>query len=190
MTDNLRQLFRTRASRFDALLRPYLDDMYRLALRLSGNEHDAEDLVQDLAIRLYSRLDEMEKVECLRPWLARVLHNLYIDAIRSRQRRPHGYIDHDSDRHLAGLRDQADAPDEIFELDDLQRELAASIACLSEEHRYVVIMHDMEGYTLNELTGILDVPLGTLKSRLHRARRQLRDTINRELSEHIQRANG
>jgi RNA polymerase sigma factor (sigma-70 family) len=182
MADNILQLFRTRSSRFDSLLRPYLDDMYRLAVRLSGDEHDAEDLVQDLAIRLYPRLEELEKVECLRPWLARVLHNLYIDAIRSRQRRPHGYIDNDSDRQLAELHDQSGGPEGRFELDGLQRELAASISVLSEEHRYVVIMHDMEGYTLSELTGILGVPLGTLKSRLHRARKLLRETINRELS--------
>jgi RNA polymerase sigma factor (sigma-70 family) len=179
MPDNVLHLFRTRAGRFDSLLRPYLEDMYRLALRLSGDEHDAEDLVQDLAIRLYPRLDELEKVECLRPWLARVLHNLYIDAIRSKNRRPHGYIDKDSDRHLAELRDQSDTPEGRFEQGDLQRELAASIATLSEEHRSVVIMHDMEGYTLNELTGILGVPLGTLKSRLHRARRMLRDRLTR-----------
>lgn len=179
MADKLLHLFRTRADRFDSLLRPYLEDMYRLALRLSGDEHDAEDLVQDLAIRLYPRLDELEKVECLRPWLARVLHNLYIDAIRSRQRRPHGYIDNDSDRRLAELHDQSDGPEGQCELDGLQRELAASISRLSEEHRYVVIMHDMEGYTLNELTGILDVPLGTLKSRLHRARRLLRDALGK-----------
>jgi RNA polymerase sigma factor (sigma-70 family) len=182
MADKLLQLFRTRAGRFDSLLRPHLEDMYRLALRLSGDEHDAEDLVQDMAIRLYPRLDELEKIECLRPWLARVLHNLYIDSLRSRQRRPHGYIDGNSDLHLAALRDQADGPEQSFEQDDLQRDLAASIASLSEEHRYVVIMHDMEGYTLNELTGILDVPLGTLKSRLHRARRMLRDRLTSEPS--------
>lgn len=185
MPDNVLHLFRTRAGRFDSLLRPYLQDMYRLALRLSGDEHDAEDLVQDLAMRLYPRLDEMEKVECLRPWLARVLHNLYIDSIRSRLRRPHGYLDNDSDRHLAELRDHSDGPEGQFELNALQRELAASISSLSEEHRYVVIMHDMEGYTLSELTGILDVPLGTLKSRLHRARRLLRDMLGRELSKDI-----
>jgi RNA polymerase sigma factor (sigma-70 family) len=179
MSDNILHLFNTHARRFDALLRPYLDDMYRLACRLCGDEHDADDLVQDLAIRLYPRIDELEKIECLRPWLARVLHNLYIDSLRNRQRRPHGYIDGNSDRHLAELRDHADGPEGSFEQEDLQRDLAASIATLSEEHRYVVIMHDMEGYTLNELTGILDVPLGTLKSRLHRARRMLRERLTK-----------
>lgn len=183
MADSLLHLFRTRAGRFDSLLRPCLDDLYRLALRLTCNEHDAEDLVQDLAIRLYPRLDELEKVECLRPWLARVLHNLYIDAIRKRQRRPQGYVDNDSDMHLAGLQDRSYGPEGRFELDDLQRQLAASISSLSEEHRYVVIMHDMEGYTLNELTEIFGVPLGTLKSRLHRARKLLRDALGTELSE-------
>ncbi len=183
MPDNVLNLFNTHSRRFDALLRPYLDDLYRLACRLCGDEHDAEDLVQDLAIRLYPRLDELEKVECLRPWLARVLHNLYIDAIRKRQRRPQGYIDNDSDRHLADLHDRSDGPEGRFELDDLQRELAASISSLSEEHRYVIIMHDMEGYTLNELTSILDVPLGTLKSRLHRARKLLRNALGTELFE-------
>ena len=183
MADNVLNLFNTHSRRFDALLRPYLDDLYRLACRLCGDEHDAEDLVQDLAIRLYPRLDELEKVECLRPWLARVLHNLYIDAIRKRQRRPQGYVDNDSDRHLAGLQDRSYGPEGRFELDDLQRQLAASISSLSEEHRYVVIMHDMEGYTLNELTEIFGVPLGTLKSRLHRARKLLRDALGTELSE-------
>jgi len=188
MADSLLHLFRTRAGRFDSLLRPCLDDLYRLALRLTCNEHDAEDLVQDLAIRLYPRLDELEKVECLRPWLARVLHNLYIDSIRKSRRRPHGYVDHESDRHLAELHDQCAGPERCFELDGLQGELEASLSRLSEEHRYVVIMHDMEGYTLNELTGILDVPLGTLKSRLHRARRLLRDMLGTELSVEIERA--
>lgn len=156
--------------------------MYRLAFRLSGNSHDAEDLVQDLAIRLYPRLDELEKVECLRPWLARVLHNLYIDTIRSRQRRPQGYIDSDSERHLAGMREKSDGPEARFELSELQRELADSISSLSEDHRHVVVLHDMEGYKLNEISDILDVPLGTLKSRLHRARKLLRERITTELS--------
>ena len=180
-------LFRSHADRFDALLRPYLDDLFRLAYRLCGDVHDAEDLVQDLTIRLYPRLDELSQIENLRPWLARVLHNLYIDSLRSRKRRPQGYIDGNSELSLAGLSDDADSPEVLIEANDLRRELAASIATLSEDHRYVVIMHDMEGFTLNELTDILGVPLGTLKSRLHRARRLLREAIDRELPEELRR---
>jgi len=161
-------------SEFERLVSPHIDHLYRLAYRFTNTNHDAEDLVQDLLIKLYPRLQEIRDIDRLRPWLDRVLYRLFIDRLRQNQRRP----------LLDG--DEID-PDEIarsdnnpeFDLEQnlTQERLQTAYGKLSEDHRALLAMHDIEGYTLLELEKMLDTPIGTLKSRLHRARKQLRKNL-------------
>ncbi len=162
---------------FDKLLAPHIDSLYRLAYRFTGQRHDAEDLVQELLLRLYKRRQTLREVRELKPWLARSLYNLYIDSVRSNQRSPLGLQDGDADEKLHQLIDPAPQPDNMAELDEIEKELARAINKLDEIHRSLIIMHDMEGYTLNDLSQIMALPVGTLKSRLHRARNKLREKI-------------
>jgi len=182
--------FRSRGAGFEQVLAPHLKPLYSLAYRFAGSRHDAEDLVQELLIRLYPRFSELKKVEDLRPWLARSLHNLYIDTLRSRQRSPLGNSDPDSDVILDLVSDTDPGPAAMTEQSDESGQIQHAMEQLSEAHRSLIIMHDMEGYTLPELTQIFDLPIGTLKSRLHRARKNLRENLQKEPFQGDQRVNG
>lgn len=191
--DGIISLFssRGRNEEFETLLSPYLKGLYRLAYRLSGQRQDAEDLVQDLLTKLYPRWYELREVENLRTWLARVLYNLHIDAIRKRQRSP---LDHAEEIHddLFGdvMSQPVQHPEQHVEQVLLQRRLQLAVSNLTADQRTVLSLHDMEGYTLLELTHVLDTPIGTLKSRLHRARKALREQLVKEPFAASERVNG
>jgi len=175
---------------FESLLAPHIDTLYRLAYRFTRQRHDAEDLVQELLLKLYPKLKQLQEIEQLRPWLARTLYNLYIDTLRRQQRSALGNVDFDSESELASLIDAAPEPERRAELDDTGNQLANALAQLKESQRTLIILHDVEGYTLTELAEILSHPLGTLKSRLHRARNQLRELLTTEPFESERRVSG
>lgn len=152
---------------FDQLLRPHLDRLYRLAYRLTGARADAEDLVQELCARLLPRLEELRRLDRPGPWLARALHNLFVDQARHRARSPVETVE-----ELPEVPDPQSGPEQIAAL-STERILAA-LARLPAEQRAVIAWHDIEGYTLEELSDSHELPLGTLKSRLHRARAALK----------------
>ena len=162
---------------FSELVRPHLAGLYRLACRFTGRPHEAEDLLQELLTRLYARAERLERIESLRPWLARALYNLYVDERRHRARSTHGHIN-PSNPGEAEPTDFA-APDLNFstEMERLRQHLAELVEKLPQEQREVVILHDVEGYELHESAEILGVAVGTVKSRLHRGRERLRQWL-------------
>lgn len=160
---------------FEELLAPHVEQLYRLAFRYCGTQHDAEDLVQDLLVKLYPKYQELLLLEKLGPWLVRSLYHLYIDGYRRQRRSPLEYGMEESTEMAADL----DRPDRQLEYTELQREILAAMDKMSEEHRILLIMHDIESYSLPELEAILEVPIGTLKSRLHRGRNKLKDLLNK-----------
>jgi RNA polymerase sigma factor (sigma-70 family) len=176
---------RTRAvaSNFEDLLRPHIEYLYQLAWRFSGSVADAEDLVQDVVVKLYPRTQELLGIQQLRPWLARVLYHQYVDSVRQRTRSPIARLvggSEEEDDPLDALPSTADGPDVEAERYSLRECLLEALGRLSPEQRAVVTMHDVEGYSLEELESILETPVGTLKSRLHRARRRLRELLPME----------
>src|SRR5574341_803556 len=174
---------RAAASQFENLMRPHVEFLHRLAWRFTGNVADAEDLVQDLLLKLYPRAGELAGVDLLRPWLARVLYRQYVDLVRRRARSPGGQPVDDAQAEPDlpdALAAQDDGPDDHAERGEWRECLLAALEELNPEQRVVVVMHDVEGYGLEELESILEAPLGTLKSRLHRARRRLRALIGME----------
>ena len=168
-----------RSATFERLLRPHLNRLYRFAYRLTGSKAEAEDLFQDVLVKLFGKLDDLVKVEEPGSWICRVLYNHFIDNRRrfARQRLiivdegqlPPGGVD-----AIPG----GDSPEQDAErLDDIIR-LERALRQLSEEHRIVVLLHDTEGYKLKEIQSITGDPIGTLKSRLHRARARLRELLS------------
>ncbi len=163
---------------FDALLRPHLDRLYRLAYRLAGSKPEAEDLFQDVLLKTFVRLDDLLDVREPGSWLCRVMYNHFIDNRRrfARQRLisvdegqlPPGGVD-----SIAG----GNSPEHDAERRDDIIRLEKALAELSEDHRLVVLLHDTEGYKLKEIQDITGDPVGTLKSRLHRARARLRKLL-------------
>ena len=166
------------AAEFEALIRPHLDRLYRLAYRLTSTTPDAQDLVQDVLVKLYPRRDELSSINDLTPWLSRVLYNQFVQ--QTRRYRSQGLrvvpeSDGDPMDSLAGpAEDPAEVAQRAFDITEVQ----VALTKLSEEHRTVLLMHDAEGYKLHEIQTITGTPLGTLKSRLHRARARLREVIS------------
>ncbi len=165
---------------FAALINPYTDKLYRLAFRLTSNVDDAQDLVQDVLLKLYRRRDELTSIRELSPWLGRVLFNQFIDDKRRYGRQPLKAVD-----ALIGVEDHVDVangtePEASAALHQVNAQLTSALARLTEEHRIVVILHDAEGYKLNEIQELTGTPLGTLKSRLHRARARLREILDND----------
>ena len=163
---------------FEILLKPHFDRLYRLANRLTGGKDEAEDLFQDVLVKVYPRVDELLDLDKPGPWLCRVMYNHFIDNQRryARQRLvivSEAQLPGESVETLPGL----DDPHRDQERrDDIMR-LERALSFLSDEHRLVVLLHDTEGYQLNEIQELTGAPEGTLKSRLHRARARLREFL-------------
>ncbi len=166
-----------------------MSHLYRVAYRFTGAQADAEDLLQDLMIKVYQRPDDLDGVERLRPWLTRVMYRMFIDNRRRYARSPiHLAVDNNAGNDEDGealfekIPDNQPIPEEARMHQDRNRILSEAMDRLSEDHRMVVLLHDVEGYTLEEIGQILDSPIGTLKSRIHRARARLKDIIGNRLN--------
>lgn len=156
---------------FERVLRPHQDALRRLALRLTGSPDDADDLMQDLFAHLYPRAGTVTSLDRPRPWLMRVLYRLFVDRWRHRRADP-AFADDDNLEDYPG--DALDTPDAVFERQLTAARLQAGLDALPAPQRDLLLLHDVEGYTLPEVAEVLEVPLGTLKSRLHRGRAGLR----------------
>jgi RNA polymerase sigma-70 factor (ECF subfamily) len=163
---------------FDQLLRPHMDRLYRLAFRLAGNKAEAEDLFQDVLTKVYVRLDDLADIEQPGSWLSRIMYNHFIDNRRkfARQRLvmvEEGGLPGSSIESMPG----DDSPEREAERGDVILRLEAALAELSDDHRLLILLHDSEGYKLEEIHELTGHPLGTIKSRLHRARARLRELL-------------
>ena len=165
---------------FDALMRPYLDRLYRLSFRLAGNKAEAEDLFQDVLIKIYPRMDELIEIDEPGSWLCRVLYNHFVDNRRRYQRQRLVVINEGQlpeGKGLDSLPGDLDPAADADRRDNIMR-LDSALQKLSDEHRLVVLLHDTEGYKLTEIQELTGTPVGTLKSRLHRARARLREILD------------
>ena len=163
---------------FERLVRPHFDNLYRLAWRLTGAKAEAEDLFQELLTKTFTRIDKLVDIDEPGPWLRRVMYNLFIDERRRfARRRMHtveeGQLAGDG---LEGLPGTADPVQDNERLEKIRR-LDQALEQLSDEHRIVVLLHDTEGYKLTEIQELTGAPVGTVKSRLHRARARLREIL-------------
>ena len=156
------------------MLAPHVEHLYRLAFRFSRSRFDAEDLVQELLIKLYPRQERLHEIKSLRPWLMRSLYNLYIDSYRRNERSP---VEHGHDETMTLIASPDRGPAQDMEHRDLQKRLIKAMEVLNEDQRILLIMHDIESYTLAEIADILETPVGTLKSRLHRSRARLKKLL-------------
>jgi RNA polymerase sigma-70 factor (ECF subfamily) len=148
-------LFRNRtkpADRFEHLLRPHIDTMYRFAFRLCGSRDDAEELVQSFLTRLYPKFEKIEKIEKLSPWLCRGLYNLYVDGYRRQQRENKIF---DVDEMIDEASDDTDTTLIRASNIELSSRIESALENLNPDQRMVVMLHDSEGYTLEELSEIL-----------------------------------
>jgi RNA polymerase sigma-70 factor, ECF subfamily len=162
----------------------HMGSLYTAALRMTRNPADAEDLVQETYLKAYRGFAGFQEGTNLRAWLYRILTNTYINAYRAKQRRPDEQeLDEVEDlylyRRLGGLEAAAigrSAEDELMD-SFTEAEVKAAIEALPEHFRLPVILADVEGFAYKEIADILDVPVGTVMSRLHRGRKGLQKAL-------------
>ena len=136
-------------------------------------------MLQDVLVKLYPKVHELEKVDKLRPWLARVMYRMWVDKVRSQRLEPTRDAD-DIEVHEQNVEasDPDAIPEQAYQRSFTRQRLLQALGRLSEEHRIVLILHDVEGYSLEEMKVVLNCAIGTLKSRLHRARQRLRNLLD------------
>jgi len=159
-----------------ALYEKYRAQVYRTALAITRDREAAEDILQDCFLRVYTYIDRLDGSLPLSPWLYRVTVNLSYNWA-NRRRRWLQPLDEVIDRLVAGPRT---LPESVLERGELQRVIQKTIASLSFEHRVVIVLFYLDGFSLNEIAYIMDCPMGTVKSRLHYARRNLRRKLERD----------
>jgi RNA polymerase sigma-70 factor, ECF subfamily len=157
---------------WDELVRQHADRVYRLAYRLSGNQHDAEDLTQETFIRVFRSVQNYQP-GTFEGWLHRITTNLFLDLVRRRARIRMEALPEDYDRVPA---DEPN-PEQIYHDARLGPDLQAALDSLPPEFRAAVVLCDIEGLSYEEIGATLGVKLGTVRSRIHRGRQALRDYL-------------
>jgi RNA polymerase sigma factor (sigma-70 family) len=174
------------AAEFDRLMREHVRALYRSAYRWTGTVDRAQDLVQELLVRLYPRLAELRELDRVRPWALRVMYRIFIDQLRRERNSPVQFgaeapqDENVGDDEYGGYVDPSPDAAELVDRELSAERILAAWEGLGEEHRVVLSMHDIEDYSLPELSQMMEVPIGTLKSRLHRARAKLRELLAKE----------
>ena len=163
---------------FERLLEPHIYQLYRLASRLTGHKGDAEDLVQDVILKLYPRLAELKNIEKPAPWLNKILYRHFIDKQRTKRRSPIDTYAEDDIAYEEAIA-HCEEPMARLESEITQESLQKALDQLSEAQKLVLLLHDVEGYTLQEIHYMQGVAVGTLKSRLHRAQNKLRNLLSK-----------
>lgn len=167
---------------FNEEMLPHLDALYNFALRLTYDATDAEDLVQESLVKAYRFFHSYEKGTNARAWLFRILRNSFINNYRKQSRQPQ-QIDYDEvssfyETIRSEQSDTTDLEDKMYR-DMMDDEVSQALARLPEDFRTVVMLCDVEDFTYEEIANMLDVPIGTIRSRLHRGRNLLRNQIMR-----------
>jgi RNA polymerase sigma-70 factor, ECF subfamily len=145
--------------------------MYTVAYRLAGNDEDAQDLVQEALIRVRRGLERYEPGS-LQGWLARIVTNVFLDEVRRRRRRPTAALPDDPERVLP----PSPGADEVST--QLSDDIQAALAALPEEFRVPVVLCDVADQSYEQIAAALGIPVGTVRSRLHRGRRMLRTMLS------------
>lgn len=167
-----RQRSRDVVPTWEEIARDEGDFIYTVAYRLTGNREDAQDLVQEVLVRVQRGLRTYEPGS-LRGWLGRITTNAFLDDARRRQRRPQVALPEDPDLVLPA----SPSADEAAAAAGLSDEVQAALAALPDDFRVAVVLSDVAGLPYTDIATQLDIPVGTVRSRIHRGRLALRDAL-------------
>ncbi|HEX2040181.1 MAG TPA: sigma-70 family RNA polymerase sigma factor [Acidimicrobiales bacterium] len=157
---------------WEEVARRYGRFLYTVAYRLTGNDDDAEDVVQEVLLRVRRGL-ETYRPGSMEGWLSRITTNVFLDEVRRRRRRPVDPLPRDAEAVLPG----APAPDDALAAEVLPEDVQQALVRLPEEFRAAVVLCDVAGLSYQEIGDALDVPIGTVRSRIHRGRALLREAL-------------
>ena len=164
---------------FEQLMRIHENRMYAVSLRMCGNREDALDCTQEAMIRVYRSIDSFKGQSSFATWVYRITMNTCLDELRRRKVRPSSSLDAMLDTGWSPT-DGEETPEEYTISQEQKRMLERSIAELPEDMRAAVVLRDIQGYSYDEIAGILDANVGTIKSRISRGRERLRAILMRQ----------
>lgn len=166
---------------FDQLVQRHHKQAYNVAYRMTGNHTDAEDLTQETFLKAYRFFDKYKRDMPFENWLYRIMSNLFIDWLRRRPKAQVRSLDEpirlEEGETLLDLPDTAEGPESLALASELDGEMQAALNTLSEDFRLTVVLSDIEGLSYEEVSEVMGCSIGTVRSRLHRARRLLRDKL-------------
>ncbi len=166
---------------FEAAAIPYLDGLYNMAFRLTHNAEDAEDLIQETYFKAYKHYDKFEAGTNLKAWLFRIMKNTFINGYRKRQSQPpqsnFSEIEGSFENLIEAGDGQVKTPEQEFLAKVLDEDVQRALDALREDYRMVILLVDLEGFSYKEAASILEVPVGTVMSRLYRGRRMLEQVL-------------
>ena len=163
------------AESFGLLVRKYQDRLFHTVFHVAGSREEAEDVVQEAFVQAFLKLSSFQRTSAFYTWLYRIAFNISI----SRRRRRKSETSIEQQREAAGIEplDDGESADDRLLREERAALVAAALRQLSEEHRSILVLREMEGCCYETIAEILDLPVGTVRSRLHRARLQLRDEL-------------
>lgn len=175
-----------RLAAFEDLLERHLRRIYRVAYHLTGNPDDAEDLAQDAVVEAFRAFDRYQPGTYFDRWVCRIMTRTHIDHVRRRRRRPEISLDAPlrpgGEARLALVGDVRDDPQHLTEVAHLDGAVQAALDALPPEFRAAVVLADVEGLSYDEVAAAVGCPVGTVRSRLHRARELLRRALRPHLT--------
>ncbi len=160
---------------WDEVVREHSARVYRLAYRLTGDPHEAEDLTQDVFVRVFRSLDSY-RPGTFEGWLHRITTNLFLDRVRRRQRLRFDALTEELAARLP-LRSTGSDPEQVYEMRHLDSDIQAALSALPPQFRAAVVLADIEGLSYEEVAQTLGVKMGTVRSRIHRGRALLRQSL-------------
>lgn len=165
---------------FDHEFMPHIDSMYNFAYRLTYDEDDSKDLVQDTYLKSYRFIHSFQKGTNAKAWLFRILKNSFINDFRKKSKQPSkvDYQEVESFYNSEGTEKAMTTDLRVDAIKDMiGDEISIALNALAVDFRTVIILCDLEGFTYEEMAKILDIPIGTVRSRLHRARNLLKEKL-------------
>ena len=166
---------------FNQFVELYQLKVIKLAYSMLSSEEDAYDAAQETFIRVYKNIDSFKSASSLPTWIYRICANICNDMLRKRMKTKNIIsidADEEEESPVVNIADNSPTPDESYEMTERQQAVKAAIDMLSEEYKAVIVLYDMEGLSYEEIAEVLKCPIGTIKSRLNRARAKLKKILS------------
>jgi len=166
---------------FEKLIEGYQKKVYNIAYRMLGNSEDAFDVSQEVFIKVFKAIVNFKEESSFSTWIYRIAKNVCLDELRKKKKAQvvsiHSTIQADDSEFSIQLEDFQKGPEELLEIKELKNEVNKAINCLTDEHKLVIQLRDISGFSYEEIAEILQCSLGTVKSRISRARNSLKNIL-------------